>query len=155
MIQQWRNDNNLASNDWQEYLFVHALALLGEQLPDKSSWVPRIRALLKDNEKQIWFQEHLPHVYLFGSFTITPKFLELIEVLEPHTQLHWYRVNLLVNDNAHYLLKNWGMHMQQLRLAIADKLLFADDPYSKRFENPPSNMLQHVQRRFSTTRYLT
>lgn len=146
MIQQWRNDNNLASNDWQEYLFVHALALLGEQLPDKSSWVPRIRALLKDNEKQIWFQEHLPHVYLFGSFTITPKFLELIEVLEPHTQLHWYRVNLLVNDNAHYLLKNWGMHMQQLRLAIADKLLFADDPYSKRFENPPSNMLQHVQK---------
>lgn len=122
MIQEWRQNGNLNTADWQEFLFVKALETHADLISDKSSWPNQLQSNLSNQEAKQQLKKLVPVLYLFGNFSISPKFLEVLNILKEEISIHWYRIDF---DFDHPIAKNWSEGNQRNRVALIN--LFGRD----------------------------
>jgi|GEM_PF-2588484 len=117
LIQKWRDQNNLNTEDWQEYLFVKVLQNHADLVPDKSLWPYQLQKKLETAENKALLKSLIPILYIFGNFSLTPKFLETIKVLQGVIPVHWYRLEI---DLDHPTAKNWNELQERNKLVLKE-----------------------------------
>lgn len=122
LIQEWKRNSNLNTADWQEFLFVKALEMHGALISDKSTWPHQIQSKLASKEAKQQLKKQVPVLYLFGSFSISPKFLEVMNILKEEIIIHWYRVDF---DFDHPIARNWSEGTIRNKMAFQE--IFSSD----------------------------
>ncbi|MGM0944500.1 MAG: exodeoxyribonuclease V subunit gamma [Bacteroidota bacterium] len=147
LIDQWKENKNQVSEDWQEFLFAKALSIYAAKIPNKSAWTKNLHTLLDSPESKNFLHSQVATLYIFGSFSLSPKFLESIHLLGNFISIHWYRVDIDYSTSQTRITQNWGEGIRETRSVLSEK--FQEAKFNKLEPNssslPSDRLLQQVQ----------
>lgn len=170
MMLKWNESfiNDIAENDWQQYLWLKAKEISKNNLPDKTTLGEEILNALKDKTELSFLKSKIPAVHIFGLSIITQFHLKILEELGKHIDVFFYLLNpapseywfedktekqlaawrrkgfdVSLNNTGNPLLSSWGKLMQNTfnQLFTNDEIL--NSLNETRIEEPATDSLLH------------
>lgn len=94
MIAEWNNAATTEGiTDWQKYLWIKAIDISGNKLPDKTSIGVEILKRLKDEKVVSILTARMPAVNIFGLSVLTQFHLQILQEAARHIDVSFYLLN--------------------------------------------------------------
>jgi exodeoxyribonuclease V gamma subunit len=141
--------NNLDSADWQEYIYANLKDCFDSRFANKSQRIQFIREALGKDTNQELMKNELGTLYVFGSISLTPVFLELIELIGKFIPVHIFRSDLGIFNSESSIALNWG-NSNKNAIKLLSELENVEVIEITNKVNPVNSLLTHVQKNIQT-----